>query len=116
MYDTKSDILSVPDSEATVLQLRYTSGYDRNILLRNLTSSVLTIKIQEYDGSSWENIGAAISLGVAGGGSDVEEKHITSGNILRIVGSGGSSDRDLFIAVSGYLGDGDEVIWSSPLV
>ena len=116
MVSLQEDIIDVPSAVATVLTDRTGSSYQRTLVLRNLTSVELTYQLQySADGTTWTNLGTAVTLGVAGGGSDVEIENITNTNILRVRAQGGGEDRDMQVSLMRVLDDSDKV-WTRPVL
>ena len=116
MFTMRTDILDVPAAQATILQDRETSSLQRTLVLRNLTASDLTLKIQESsDGTTWTDVAASFVLGAAGAGSDVAIKNLSTTNQFRLRAQGGDADRDLEVALLS-LNDDANHLWASPIM
>ena len=117
MLATLTDVLDVPVSLDTILQIRETNSYQRTLFFQNLTASALAAQIEESGdgGGTWTLIDTSFAIGIAGSGSDVVIKNISSTNILRVRASGGGNDRDMYVGFSRMYLDANH-IWSSPLV
>lgn len=114
MLTTQSDIFAVPAALGIILQIReVSSGIQRTLLLQNLSSSDLTVQIEESadGGSTWSIIDSAFTVGAAGG-ADIAIKSIDSANILRVRASGGGDDRDLYITYT-RMHEGCPAIWTN---
>lgn len=117
MLVSQSDTFGVPATVNTIVTIREVNSYNRVLYLKNLTVNAITIQIQRSadGGNTWDDVGSAISLGAAGGGADVEFVNVSDGNILRVRGSGGGNDRDLYLTYTRFYLDSDRV-WTTPLL
>jgi len=104
MLVSQTVILDVPLAEGTIVTIPDVSPYQRTFYFRNLTSSVLTITIQESadGGATWIDYAAAFTVGIFGGGADVVVKNVVSTGILRLRASGGGNDRDLYLGLTRF--------------
>ena len=121
MIATAVDILDCPVAEGTLLQVREPGIVPRTFIIRNLTANTPSFKIQaSVDGTTWTDQTLSdgtmqITLGAAGGGTDMSAQRITTSNQLRIRGSGGGADLDLEVALLRAYVDSNK-IWGSPLL
>ena len=115
-----SDIFDCPVAEGTVMQVRASGVFPRTFILRNLTASTPSYKIQEDLAGTWTDLTLSdgtkqITLGAADSGTDVRVERITSANLLRVRMSGGTNDRDIELSLTRVYDDSNS-IWGSPLL
>ena len=122
MLDECSDVFDIQVAEATILQVREAGVFPRTFTFRNLTAGTPAYRIQESanGGTTWTNLTLAdgtlqTTLGAAGGGTDVTVERVTSSNMLRVLASGGTADRDLELRLSRSYVDAAH-LWTSPLL
>ena len=119
MITSQVDILAVPVLIGTILTNREVSNFDRVLVLRNLSATetpIITIQ-QSADGVTWANVLVPFTLALAEdlAFGDVHVEKITSGNMLRVRGSAGGNDRDLYVALIRVSVDTSH-IWRSPVL
>ena len=119
MLVSQTHRVSVPVSEATIVQIRESSAFQRTFYLKNWSSVTLSLKIQRYVAAVWTDIGVSFDIGPTGGGSDVVVRNITNTEQLRIRGSGGSgsygADMELDVSYVRFYTDTDNE-WVSPII
>ncbi len=127
MIISQSDVFDVPvtgslaSSYSALVFIREVNDFNRVFLFRNLSTTGLIIQIQENDGSGWTDVGSSITLGIRGSGSEVYGVTVESNHILRIVGKGGASDKELEVCYVRVVVDenglDDDInVWTSPAV
>ena len=97
MISVLVDVFEVPAAEGVILTNRETPSEYRTLILNNLTSSDMNLKIEEsVDGTAWTTVGVVFTLAV----SESAVKQITSLNMIRVKASGTSEDgKDLLITL-----------------
>jgi len=116
MIGVSFDILPVPAASGTVLNIHSANPSSRCLVLWNLTTGTLALKIQgSVDGSTWTDLVTTFNLGAYGGGTDLRVEKVTSAKVLRIIGSGGAAARDLMVALLDPEADSGHV-WQSPVI
>ncbi len=113
MHVSQSDVLPVTLAEDTVLTIRESNSYDRRISFKNLTTAILSFKIQNSDdgGATWADHVSTFTVAV--GALVVQE--VTESGILRILGSGITDTQAVLISYDRNYLDATYV-WTSPVV
>lgn len=113
MLVTQSNVIDVPISLATIVQIQENNAYQRSLYFKNLTTSSIAIQIETSadSGETWSLVEPSFSLAAG----TIAVKEVSSLNILRIRASGGGDDRDLYVAYARMFDDSDN-IWQKPLI
>jgi len=90
MVATRTQRLTIPVAEDTVLLIRESCAWARTFYLYNVGTGTLSCQWQKQIGSTWSDIGSSFDIGPKGGGDDVVVSTITDTEPLRLLASGGS--------------------------
>lgn len=101
MMDFQTAQFDVPAAQGTIFIVLDDLVTARAIILHNLSASTLTCQYQYSTdgGGTWTDLGAAFTLGAAGGGTEVSVTRVTQAGRIRLRASGGADALELSAAV-----------------
>lgn len=102
MYSMETSLFSVPAAQTTIFTILDDLGTPRVVILNNKCTDPLTCQYEYSDdgGATWSALGASFELDPAGsGGSELRVDKITQTGRIRLKASGGSTNRELEVAV-----------------